>query len=500
MSCFFGVLFKLLPAHDDKDDRDKTPVAKIGSPPPAASSNSTQSTISRLENKYSDILTKIKSRKRLELTDTDLIVPEKGSEIDREKTLEADQTTAITRSTINPLSKTATVISMTEAATSKSDLKRTGENKEKSPHRLPDPLLTSVSGSTALQRHRPPIEDVNDLEVEAMLLNRYKQRAERDTTNRYKDTSDLMDSLKSQRYQDGATSSSRLNDSKDHYNPSSYYKSRYDPDSFYGAEVNGTEKTIGASSRRRPKSYRTRKEASKDRKHLTMKLSTVNMDIDTPPRTVAPYSGAGSSASNRHYKTYGTARKSLGTGLGPGSGYARSQTQKFFDNEGDRSEYRPPTERDHKRKEIQNLIKKYAQLDDEPEPSGSGVTSKSATMANLYAKEQERGSLYPKTSYLYDYPSYYGSKSSAALSNPYLGSSALHVAPIVPLSKTYSTAAFNNSSYLGPSTSSSSSAAALRSRKNLSSFVRDRACCGCFQIFAISDYFLFKITIPRSTC
>lgn len=545
---------------DGREDRDKTPTAHLASPPPAAESNSAQSTISRLENKYADILNKIARRKKQEAEgggadwgdDLDGYKPPVKASIrhhddEREKTLEADHSTKskVESSTKeeairSALAKSATVIHIpsekkASALTSKPAALKTGlsfDKEERSSGHLKDSdhVASAVSKSTKnLHNH----EDADSLAA------RYKLRSDRDTSNRYKDTSDLMDSLK------GSAPKSSYNHFSHYDKPapiadppagpsSSYYKSRYDPDSYgdygYGGSSSGSSGGGGVGNKaapvadkpgsssaaaRRTKSYRTRKEASKERKHLTMKLSAVNMDIDSPPPTsaAAPKASAGTSASGRSYKTYGAARKSQGSALG-GSGYQRSQTQKLLYDFDDDDIYHPPTQRDNRRKEIQNVIRKYAQYDDDDlrrttaNPYSNPM--KSATSANLAYNSRDAAaagssaysdrrdpiaehyglgysagaSYYPRSHYGCDpYASYVpGGRSAAYNANPYSSSAAASSAalanPYNPLSKTHSTAAFYNSAYAGGGSAAgaSSSAAALRSRKNLMSFVRILYC------------------------
>lgn len=536
------------------EDRDKTPTARMASPPAAAESNTAQSTISRLENKYADILNKIARRKRQEQNGDDdgvgdvvaAVAKPARSRVDRDKTLEADNTAVFKNSNesltrkddiggFSGLSKSATVIhvpqakkSDTAAAVTKAESKYGANKEDKATNGKHTELLsngTSAGGHSKAARSDRN-EKYNGNGDIPSYLSRYKARNERDVSNRYKDTSELIESLKSTPKSD-----------YDHYghydhpgvdSVSSYYKSRYGPEA-YGigaataaatAEKPSASSSASSAASRRTKSYRTRKEASKERKHLTMKLSAVNMDIDSPPppATTAASSSkpAGSSASGRTYKQYGSARKSLGTGLTSGGGYQRSQTQKLLYDFDDNDIYHPPTPRDNKRKEIQNVIRKYAQYDDEDlrrnakNPYYSNAM-KSATSANLAYLSQAGGagagsssgshlysdrrdpiaehyglgsSYYPRSHYGYDYPSYGGS-SALSKPNPYsaaaLGSaSSAALSPYNPLSKTMSSAAVynnnNHSSYLGSSSSaaqSAAAAAAARSRKNLYSFVRE---------------------------
>lgn len=524
------------------EDRDKTPTARLASPPPSAESNTAQSTISRLENKYADILNKIARRKRNDEGETDKasdlpassVRTRRGHEEDRERTLEADNSALSKNSSaaalkdegsFSGLSKSATVIHVPSGKAKESDNKATtkpyvvdwskyGIDKEEraAGKKASSPLSTATTAAAAATNGKTTRNgDDRDSPTNSA---RYKHRNERDTSNRYKDTSDLLDSLK--------PTKSHYNHYGHYDNPvdsvSAYYKSKYEPATTKAAPSAAAveeytypkaEKSSAAS--RRTKSYRTRKEASKERKHLTLKLSAVNMDIDSPPPppTTAQASSSSSSSivpkaggvSGRTFRTYGAARKSIGTGLTPG-GYQRSQTQKLYDFDDDI--YHPPTPRDNKRKEIQNVIRKYAQYDEDDlrrtttNPYSNPM--KSATSANLAHSSgggggsgashlySDRGggrdpiadhyglgagsSYYPRNHYGYDYPSYGSALTRAPAVNPYAGgaTSGMHN-PFNPLSKTHTTASFYNpSSYLGGSSAAAQSSS--RSRKNLMSFVR----------------------------
>lgn len=493
-------------------------------------------------------MNKIARRKQGDSSDDEVVTsalrttkPVRSRNDDREKTLEADSTGS---GAFSGLSKSSTVIhippgtkksdwvSGTTSGTTKTE-KEAKEEQEKADLAMAMALSADLNGPSArtTERHHNGNGNADRNDV-AGYLARYKARNERDTSNRYKDTSDLIESLK-------APAKSNYNHYGHYDNPgveassvSSYYKPRYEQPEVEKPSLASSASSAAALSSsaasRRTKSYRTRKEASKERKHLTMKLSAVNMDIDSPPPTttaVAPATTTssrkpdGTSASGRSYKQYGAARKSQGTGLTNGNGYQRSQTQKLLYDFDDNDTYHPPTPRDNKRKEIQNVIRKYAAYDDEDlrrtttNPYSTNPM-KSATSANLaygnsgggsgasshlYGSGSGRrdpiaehyglgsaGSGYPRSHHAYagyDYPSPYAGASASALAkaNPYLSSasglgSRADMNPYNPLSKTHSTAAFNNSSYLG-GYGGSSAAAAQRSRKNLMSFVRKRGEC-----------------------
>lgn len=521
------------------EDRDKTPTARLASPPPSAESSTAQSTISRLENKYADILNKIASRKRHDKGETDdlpasSVRTRRGQEEDRERTLEADNSAVLKNSSkdegsFSGLSKSATVIHVPSGRAKQSDANKAttkpyvvdwskyGIDKEDT-KKVADVSSTSsspLSPTTATNGSGSKVTRNGDDRDSPTNSARYKLRNERDTSNRYKDTSDLLDSLK--------PTKSHYNHYGHYDNPvdsvSAYYKSKYEPAATKAAPAAAEEYSYpkaekSSAASRRTKSYRTRKEASKERKHLTLKLSAVNMDIDSPPPpqpSAHPSSSSSASSttssivpkaggvSGRTFRTYGAARKSVGTGLTPG-GYQRSQTQKLYDFDDDI--YHPPTPRDNKRKEIQNVIRKYAQYDEDDlrrttaNPYSNPL--KSATSANLAGVGSgashlysDRGggrdpiadhyglgagsSYYPRNHYGYEYPSYGGALTRPPAVNAYAserGAAAVGMHnPFNPLSRTHTTENFYNpSSYLGGSSAAAPSSS--RSRKNLMSFVR----------------------------
>lgn len=128
------------------------------------------------------------------------------------------------------------------------------------------------------------------------------------------------------------------------------FKSKYDPDLLY-SELNSDS---SKPTRRPIKAYR-KSDNTSDRRHTT-NFRLCPIDFDDTPSTSASSSSSRLNSSRPSY----VQRKSLD--------YQRSQTQQFFDIENnnftEENRERRLTEREEKRKEIQGLIMKYAQADD----------------------------------------------------------------------------------------------------------------------------------------
>lgn len=327
-NCF---VFKLIFIHQRKDiDRDKTPVA---------AAPKTSSTISRLESKYSDALGRVARRRQ--------------EEDDREKTLEPE------RPYVNPISRSATTVMLGDKALA-------AYQKERTPYKL--------------GRHRSRYDTETNFKPRSELSllqdsNRYKPKNEYDPIRR-KDT--LYDAYtRNGRYNNNLSSfNHRTRPAMDYgyYDgggKENTFKSKYDPDVMYSEinnnyldHFNGSTAVKDRDRKRAVRSYK-RTNTSNDRRHTThLKDLDEDLDLDAPPPSSSRYAN----------------RKS----------YQRSQTQKFFDSENflasnnnnnnhhmengaasiaasDMGSVVPTeamTEREARRKEIQSLIMKYAQLDD----------------------------------------------------------------------------------------------------------------------------------------
>lgn len=373
----------------------------------AANAKSTLSTISRLESKYSDVLGRVASRRRQE-------------EDDREKTLEPH------RPYMNPVTRSATTVLMGDKAYQ-------AYQKERTPYKLSARNRNKYTDTTAttgssLSAYKPSSE----LSLLNENANRNKSRQSEYDPIRRKDTLYDAYTKNANRYNNninvnGANDHSHRSRGVGRENASAaigkepFFKSKYDPDILY-AEINnnsvnssdGTASPSSLKDRERKRQIRSYKRTctANDRRHTTAYKDLAN---DEEKSTSSRYSQ----------------RKS--------SGYQRSQTQKFFDSEdqaisnvgrNDRTETSSLaeatpilSEREARRKEIQGLIMKYAQLDD--------VHSTKANEDQVNNNSSGGG--------MYGGPLLQPSASSAALSvgqqqQPYL----------LPLSKTQSVAAMSS--------------------------------------------------------
>lgn len=201
--------------------------------------------------------------------------------------------------------------------------------KERTPYRLP-------------VRSRNKYVDSSDSRTELGLHNRNSFRTkDHDTVYRSRNKYDDQpsSSRKPVDYYDGRSEKENV------------FKSKYDPDLLY-SELNSDSSS--KPTRRPIKAYR-KSDNTSDRRHTT-NFRLCPIDFEETPSTS---SSTSSSRLNSTRPTY-TQRKSLG--------YQRSQTQQFFDAENnnftEETRDRRLTERETKRKEIQDLIMKYAQADD----------------------------------------------------------------------------------------------------------------------------------------
>lgn len=301
------------------------------------------STISRLESKYSDVLGRRRRKQE-----------QQQEQEDRDKTLEPD------KMPFTPLARSATTI-LSSGAVSK---------KESTPYRLHrnysdrKPALSSITSSTSSYKPRSELNLLQHSATSSSVgipkssyyespIMRHKDTAydiygtRIPTAARYGDYDRLGLSTNSYGYYDG----------RDKENT---FKSKYEPSRLY-AELNNNEPFVrDRNIPRYQKGYR---------RTATTHLTNFDNDLDLPS-TSTPSSGYSERNINSSSR-YGP-RKSLGT-------YHRSQTQKFFDSEKssahrtlgssnklDDEPFKSEAvkEREARRKEIQGLIAKYAQIDD----------------------------------------------------------------------------------------------------------------------------------------
>lgn len=205
--------------------------------------------------------------------------------------------------------------------------------KERTPYRLP------------VRSRNKYLDSSDSTRTELGLHNRNSFRTTKDHETVYRSRNKYDDQPSSSRkpvdYYDGRSEKENV------------FKSKYDPDLLY-SELNSDSSS--KPTRRPIKAYR-KSDNTSDRRHTT-NFRLCPIDFDENPSTSSSTSTS-SSRLNSTRPTY-TQRKSLG--------YQRSQTQQFFDAENnnftEENRERRLTERETKRKEIQDLIMKYAQADD----------------------------------------------------------------------------------------------------------------------------------------
>lgn len=298
-------------------DKDKTPKAeeKI-------------STISRLESKYSDVLGRRRNKEQ--------------REEDRDKTLEPDKIT------FAPLTRSATTI-LTTNATAK---------KEYTPYRLNrnysdrKPNLPSTSSSSFIPRSELNVLQTNSSSRYAIP----KTKNYESPIMKHKDSVyDIYGTRisNSNRFNDnehlGLNTKSGYYDGRDKENT---FKSKYEPSRLY-AELNNNETfSRDRNIPRYQKDYR---------RTATTNFSTYNDSSLDTPSTSSGYGARTMNSANRY-----APEKSVD--------YHRSQTKRFLDsekssvlrnvNDEDPLKSEAVREREARRKEIQGLIAKYAQIDD----------------------------------------------------------------------------------------------------------------------------------------
>lgn len=311
-----------------------------------------------MESKYSDVLGRRRRKDQQEKED-------------RDKTLEPEQP-----SFMNPLSRSSTTILSSTGASAK---------KERTPYRLNRNLSDRKPTNTTssyMSKTRPELSLLHGSSSAAIPKTSYYESP----VLRHKDS--LYDAYNSSynsrvpksRYNDydhvGLSSGSGTYGYYDGRDKENTFKSKYEPSRLY-AELNNNNNTDSFAGRDRDRNKRFQK--------TYRRTATTGNDASRPGTSFCDYdddllspstsSGMGTSApSTSRYLP----RKSLG-------GYQRSQTQKFFDSEkssvlrslnnndannnsidlyGDEMKTEAMREREARRKEIQGLIAKYAQIDD----------------------------------------------------------------------------------------------------------------------------------------
>ena len=293
-------------------DREKTPIITPGG------SDAPQSTVSRLESKYSDILNRVAKRKKE-------LLQEKEKE-DRDKTLEPDDYRSNMPTSLAKSRTTANIL--------KSD------KKERTPFRMD------------LNKYKY----TSDLDTDVKIKRSDLGLSSNPNLLNYHDYHDSYTKLKSNDsgYYDGYRGHGKEN----------IYKSKYDPDILL-SELSSSRKPsttqqsyAGSSTSRQIKPYKRTESGDKRRTAINL-YDLQNDDEDTE-------------LSNRYLRRHQyTQRKSTGTALRP-----ETHRRELYEVDEDRTELEK-IERENKRKEIQSLIMKYAQMDDvNGKPSGTTNTHK----------------------------------------------------------------------------------------------------------------------------
>ena len=289
-----------------------------------------QTTISRLESKYSDILDRVAKRKQRQQQ-------EKEKE-DRDKTIEPEYRPA-------PLMKSQTTANIT-----KPDKPFSSSTKDRTPFRLD--------------------------------RNNSKYASEVDVKMKRSDLIGLSgSSSNATNYHDGHDSYTKMNsndsgyyDGYRNYGKENIYKSKYDPEVLYSdiaaGRENGTKRPqqpyAGSSTSRQIKPYKRTETGDKHRTAINLYELLSDEESEVGQR--------------RHQYTQ---RKSTGNQLRASD----NQRRDFYEANEDQNDFEK-TERENRRKEIESLIKKYAQMDDLGRPSGynDSINEKDVNISKSTAK------------------------------------------------------------------------------------------------------------------
>lgn len=298
-------------------DKDKTPVINSSSKADSAvKPSSSASTISRLESKYSDILDRVHRRK------------EKNREKDdRDKTLEPIDG----RGAINALAKSATSAIFSS------------HPKERTPFQL------STHPNSSTNKSGKTKYDTYDIDYSLGAGTSAGSSSSNTSSSKRTELGLLSDNTSARLKKE-----QEINKYHDYFS-SPYSKLKSNDSGYYdgiraGKENNYKSKyedldMAGKSSRNRPLKTYTRNDSG-GKKNTVINL----FDIDVDDR---------SRKADRAHRNYGHRRR-------PVEVIPKSKTQQFFESEDAFSPVpdEEATDRENKRKEIQGLIMKYAQLDD----------------------------------------------------------------------------------------------------------------------------------------
>lgn len=380
MSSYYKPLFRTFgkrfdsPPKRETEDKDKTPIVagSQASSSTAESSNGKSSAVSRLESKYSDILDRVHRRK--EIKD------------DKEKTLEPERTPTNFGSSrgFNALAKSATTSHVRDEPFSLA-------HKERTPYRL------------ATQRNRNKF-------LESLEMDYYKKRAELahktnsgssvyERSHRELSSSSkyvLKPRSKDSGYYDSkstlslaASSSGAAAAGKENI-----FKSKYDPDEML-SEFNGSSILAASSS----------SSAVKPRRHTRPYKRSDTTALSFLQNTAPTAEATDRKREHRRSGNFHQLQRSTTQGFfdaddictSPGGGNAAPTT-----NDDDTPSNDPKQiERNHRRKEIETILAKYAPKEDKPkpEPSPDGLTRiKSPTTGSRFHHRESRLAQYGPSS------------------------------------------------------------------------------------------------------
>ncbi|KAG5672772.1 hypothetical protein PVAND_002867 [Polypedilum vanderplanki] len=286
-------------------DKEKTPTAN---------DKNSQNVISRLESKYSDILDRVAKRKE----------KQRQQQLDdHEKTLEPENSRMA-----NPLMKSATTANISKSSFGSSQKERTPFRLERNKHKYSNSNLNSDTFDT--------ISNGSGISSSA-------------STSKMK-RSDLLGS-------GGSSNDISYNKLKSHdsgYYDGNYFKTKYDDLlSDVSSNRHTPKKTTaytGSSTSRQLRPYKRTDSSSGDKHRTAINLYEM---LENEEKSNGTSSGSS-------YRRQYSQRKSTGKGLRSTYNDNLSTTD---DSSDDFSDFEK-TERENRRKEIQSLIMKYAQLDD----------------------------------------------------------------------------------------------------------------------------------------
>lgn len=293
-------------------DKEKTPIAI---------DKNSQNVISRLESKYSDILDRVAKRKE----------KQRQQQLDdHEKTLEPENSRMA-----NPLMKSATTANISKTSFGSS---LSTSQKERTPFRL-ERNKHKYSNSNLNSDNFDSISNGSGISSSSASTSKMKR-------------SDLLASA-------GSSNDISYNKLKSHdsgYYDGNYFKTKYDDLlSDVSSNRHTPKKTTaytGSSTSRQLRPYKRTDSSSGDKHRTAINLYEM---LENEEKSNGTSSGSSSS-----YRRQYSQRKSTGKGLRTTYNDNLSTTD---DSSDDFSDFEK-TERENRRKEIQSLIQKYAQLDD----------------------------------------------------------------------------------------------------------------------------------------